>query len=559
MLVLFVGMVLFNSCNENTLLNKYPKDAPNAGNFFVGTTSARQAAASPFAIMTQVPWDMKRYYVTRSDIFSDDSYTRDVSDRTPNLQWTADPTWYGYYSWYYMFCKGVNNANFAIDGIPTSTDPTFTPEKQAPYIAVAKLHKAFCYLSLATFWGDVAYFEHFVTNIDSMFSARTPKADVMTHVIDNLKYATANLPHSWGGADVGFPTQAAGAAMLAKAYLYNRDYANAVTAGAAAIATADAEGYTLMADYAKMMSYDSQVDGSNTEFIYRFDFILNGATTGNANEMQVERMVRDAPGPIGAIYGAGWGYALPSRNLYEEFEAGDPRRVQSMWVPGDFYGTYNGDQVATDNTFTVPGNLTVTPAPSYLYGDSTYTIGSKIYYRGNWSWSNTNTRKIYERDMVDGVPLMIDEQQAGYDIPLLRYADLVLFYAEALIENNQVPEGIAQINRIRARPSTHMPALSLGLDQLAARKALRHERRIELNMEGQRLSDLMRWTADDGVSGSYLQQVFGTGLNGKPILMRLRDNAQLKNQALTYPKHLLFPMPQQELDINKKAVQNPGW
>ena len=122
-IVLFLGLAFINGCNEDELLTKYPKDAPNADNFFVNATSARQAAQSPFAIMTQIPHDFRRYWVTYLDIFSDDSYTRNVGDRLPALNWTADPTWYHWYSWYFCFFKGINNANFAIDGIPTSTDP----------------------------------------------------------------------------------------------------------------------------------------------------------------------------------------------------------------------------------------------------------------------------------------------------------------------------------------------------------------------------------------------------------------------------------------------------
>jgi len=541
------GIAFINGCSEDELLTKYPKDAPNADNFFVNATSARQAAQSPFAIMTQIPHDFRRYWVTWQDIFTDDSYSRNVGDRLNQLRWTADPTWYGFYSWYFCFFKGINNANFAIDGIAKSSDPAFTPEKQAPYIAVAKLAKGYCYLELTTKWGDVPYFPHFLDNPDSAFIPRTPKSEVMARTIEDLTYAKDNLPDSWTGDDVGFPTKAAGAGMLAKAYLYNRDWANAVTAAKNALDIADAEGYTLMPDYVYMMSYDSQEKGDNTEFIYSFPFILNGTQTGNQNEMMVERRVRDAPGPVKNIYGGGWGYALPSRNLVDAFEPGDPRRKYSMWIPGDFYGVYN--EAAN---FTIPGD------PAHGSTDTIIHQGDKVYYKYVWSYSNTNTRKIWEPDMKDGVWLMIDEQQDGYDIPLMRYADLVLMYAEALIENNQVTEGMAQINRVRARPSVNMPPLT-ATDQNDARKKLRHERRIELNMEGLRLNDLLRWTADDGVSGSYLQEIFGTGLNAKPILMRYGDDVTLKGQNLTFPKHLLFAIPQEELDRNKACVQNPGW
>jgi starch-binding outer membrane protein, SusD/RagB family len=548
-IVLSIGIAIINGCNEDKLLTKYPKDAPNADNFFINATSARQAAQSPFAVMSQIPHDFRRYWVTFQDIFTDDSYSRNVVDRLPALHWSADPTWYQYQSWYFCMFKGINNANFAIDGIPKSTDPTFTPDQQAPFIAVAKLAKGFCYLNLTTLWGDVTYFPHFLNNPDSAYVGRTPKSDVMARTIEDLTYAAENLPDSWTGDNVGFPTKAAGAGYLAKAYLYNRDFANAATAAKKALDIADAEGYTLMPDYVYMMSYDSQVNGDNTEFIYTFPFILNGTQTGNQNEMMVERRVRDAPGQVKNIYGGGWGYALPSRNLYDAFDPGDPRRVYSMWIPGDFYGVYNE---AAD--FTVPKDTVNFPGSA----DTLIHQGDKIYYKYVWSYSNTNTRKIWEPDMKDGVWLEIDEQQDGYDIPLMRYADLVLIYAEALIENGQVPEGMAQINRVRARTSVNMPPLT-ATDQNDARKKLRHERRIELNMEGQRLYDLLRWTADDGVSGSYLEQTFGSGVNGKPILMRYGDNVTLKDQELNFPKDLLFPIPQMELDRNKACVQNPGW
>jgi hypothetical protein len=548
-IILSVGIAFIHGCNEDELLTKYPKDSPNADNFFINEVSARQAAQSPFAIMTQIPHDYRRYWVTMQDIFTDDSYSRNVGDRLFELHWSADPTWYNFYSWYFCFFKGINNANFAIDGIPKSSDPAFTPDKQAPYIAVAKLVKGYCYLELTVKWGDVTYFPHFLDNPDSAFVARTPKSEVMARTIEDLQWATDNLPHSWTGDDVGFPTNAAGAAMLAKAYLYNRDFANAVTAAKNALDIADAEGYTLMPDYLYMMSWDCQQNGDNTEFIYSFPFILNGTQTGNQNEMMVERRVRDAPAEVKNIYGGGWGYALPSRNLVDAFEPGDPRRVYSMWIPGDFYGVYN--EVAD---FTIPADELHYPGSA----DTIISQGDNVFYKYGWSYSNTNTRKIWEPDMKDGVWLEIDEQQDGYDIPLLRYADLVLMYAEALIENGDYNAGMDQINIVRARPSVNMPPLT-ATDQNDARKKLRHERRIELNMEGLRLNDLMRWTADDGVSGSYLEEIFGEGLNAVPILMRYGDDVTLKDQELTFPKDLLFPIHQDELDRNPYCVQNPGW
>ena len=215
-------------------------------------------------------------------------------------------------------------------------------------------------------------------------------------------------------------------------------------------------------------------------------------------------------------------------NLYDAFETSpkvDPRRGYSIWAPGDVYGVFSGSTITANGI--------------------TYNDGDTVHYQSGWSPSNMNTRKLWST-----LAGQTRDQTNGYDLPLLRYAELLLFYSEALIENGQVNEGMAQLNKVRARPSVDMPALT-ATDQADARTKLRHERRVELNMEGVRLFDLMRW--------GILEDVFGTASNPKPILVKYGDDVTTKDQKLEFPKNNLFPLPQLELDINKKASQNPGY
>jgi hypothetical protein len=531
---LLIAIIFSSGCKKN-LLDKFPKDAPNAGNFFANADNARAAALGGWSGLKEENWFYKRYFITMTDNMTDDSYTRPADNRTQLVHWTFDPAFYGFRSWYRGFFSAISHSNFAIDGIPTSTDPSFTPEKQAPYIAVAKLCKGFCYLQMTTLWGDVPYFPHSLLDPKEAFIVRTPKAEVMLSLIEDLKYAAEHLPESWTGADLGLPTKAAGAAMLAKAYLYAKDYPNAETAAKNALDIADATGYQLMDDYVYMMSQKSQDDGANKEFILTLNFSKDAGATDGGNEMMVERNVRDAPGQINDIYGGGWGYALPTRDLYESFETVpklDPRRKYSMWASGDFYGIYHG-------------------APFVDAADGkNYNDGDSVFYKEGWSLTNYNTRKLVSPWMDNGTPLLIDAQQNGYDDPLLRYADLVLFYAEALIENGKIGEGIAQVNRVRARPSVNMPSL-VATGQDDARQKLRHERRVELNMEGIRIFDLFRWEA--------MEETFGVGFNTKVKYQRFNDNTILKDADFIFPKDNLWPIPISELDANPAAKQNPGW
>jgi hypothetical protein len=248
--------------------------------------------------------------------------------------------------------------------------------------------------------------------------------------------------------------------------------------------------------------------------------------------MTVTRVCRDAPYFIqDEFMGRGWGYALPSRDLYDAFEPGDPRRKASIWAPGDFYCIHHGQSQVYTNSVTQ-----VT---------TTFNDGDSIFYQPGWSMSNMNTRKVVHSLL--GLGSVTND---GFDVPILRYAELYLYYAEALIENNKISEGMAQINKVRERPSVSMPPLT-ATDQADARAKLRHERRIELNMEGVRIFDILRW----GIA----KDLFGEGPDTKKVLEVLGNNSVYKGTNCAFPKNYLFPIPQIEIDRNKSLIQNPGY
>jgi hypothetical protein len=96
------------------------------------------------------------------------------------------------------------------------------------------------------------------------------------------------------------------------------------------------------------------------------------------------------------------------------------------------------------------------------------------------------------------------------------------------------------VNEVRARPGVDMPPLTIGLDQSSMRDRIRHERRVELGVEGQRYLDLKRWRTAEIIIPTIVDP------GGVP---RLFDPA----------KHYLFPFPQSEIDVNPNLVQNPNY
>lgn len=124
----------------------------------------------------------------------------------------------------------------------------------------------------------------------------------------------------------------------------------------------------------------------------------------------------------------------------------------------------------------------------------------------------------------------------GINFPIIRLADVLLMYAEAANENNHPAEAISAINKVRARPSVSMPALPAPGYPVGNKAqiftAIVHERRVELAFEYHRLNDLRRW-------GLAVQALGSLGY--------------------TEPKHLLFPIPQQERNTNPKLTQNKDY
>jgi hypothetical protein len=131
--------------------------------------------------------------------------------------------------------------------------------------------------------------------------------------------------------------------------------------------------------------------------------------------------------------------------------------------------------------------------------------------------------------------------RANFNFPLLRYPDVLLIYAEAANEANNGPTAEAReaVNKIRRRNgASEVPAT---LNQQAFRSFVLEERRRELALEGDRRWDLLRW-------GIYLPVMNAIEVDENNVIKRRQQ------------KHLLFPIPVQELNANKTITgNNPGW
>ncbi|MDP3446426.1 MAG: RagB/SusD family nutrient uptake outer membrane protein, partial [Ignavibacteria bacterium] len=144
---------------------------------------------------------------------------------------------------------------------------------------------------------------------------------------------------------------------------------------------------------------------------------------------------------------------------------------------------------------------------------------------------------------------IVKASESPLDFMILRYGDVLMSKAEALIETGtNIDEGIKILNRFRTeREDVKITPLALGLSKEQARDALRNERRIEFALEGIYWSDIKRWNI-----GSHIYPVEVRAPNGELI------HTKFSNGYNTDRDNLL-PIPENEISFNHNLEQNPGY
>lgn len=529
-------LIFMGACNESEFLERVPQDTPSPDNFFVNEVSARMAVNACYHPWVWGGWSMvKRDMVILLDAMTDDSYWRPNRGASIALEkWNITPTHANVREWWRYPYQCINAANFAIDNIPLSSDESFTPEKQSPYIAEARFFRAYSYLFLTTFYGDVPLLTSVADNSEAYNTPRSPKSDVLAQVILDFEFAMENLPATQ--KDQGPPNSAAAAALLAKTYLFLEDWTNAEAAARQAITLAEGEGHGLEANYLDVWNNEA-----NKEVLFAWTFVPN--IEEYSQNVTIQRLCRDLPAPLKVgIGGDGWGYALPQRDLYDAYEVGDPRREFTIYSPEKPYEIYNG---AEDFAYT---HIKLDENGDEVSWDVTYKPGDMVEYDYRWSPTGMNVRK-----MVQAVNELSNVRWDGMDIPVVRLAEVYLILAEALAEQSK-DEALTWVNRVRSRPSVALPDKTTADGDLV--DIVRHERRVELAMEGLRIYDLIRWGVIDDVFG-----------NGTKVKRHYHSDFMDESSSSKYDAPIgdlsldpLFPIPQDELDYNNKInTNNPGW
>ncbi|CAN5712329.1 RagB/SusD family nutrient uptake outer membrane protein [soil metagenome] len=372
----------------------------------------------------------------------------------------------------------------------------------------ARFLRAFAYYNLVTNFGDVPLRLTFA-DPSKVDLPRTPKEEVWSQIEKDLTDASA-LPTKaqWGTANEGRATSGAANAFLGKAYMFQKKYPQAEAAFKKVI---DEGTYSLFTDYGGIYR-KATGDNNNPESI--FDIKHKTNISGSPGEGSTNYYFLQ---PNDAVIG-GNGYDEPTQDLLNEFEPGDPRAIYSITFKGDVFPN----------------------------GASTYTVSNPA------SASGRANRKFFIVPAERTSPSIFDEAKSNH---IIRYAEVVLLYAEALNENDKSTEALTWLNTVRQRartsPSNDPQRISTThdlsytgqllpdvttTDQTAIRNAIWHEQRVELAMEGHRREYLVR-----------------TG--------RLSPRMAISKSIATFDdKFTLLPIPLADIDLsNGQITQNSGY
>ncbi len=444
--------------------------------------------------------------------------------------------------------RGIKTCNIFLENVDrvTSIDPTLKARMKAE----ARFIRAWHYYLLETWWGDVPLIEKDITIEESKTIARAPKAQVVTFILKELDEAAADLPTntSLAAADKGRVTKGAAVALKARVLLYDSRWAEVVTECEKLI------GNTANGSYALFNSYEGLFLPQN-EYNSEVIFDLQYAPVAAGNRFYTD--FRDmAPISVGGRLNA----FAPTQELVDSYLMANGKKINAAGSGYDENNPYVGRDPRFTNTvvyhqyqwknqagvtstiYTKPGS-DPNPDPTKRFDE--YAPGATSSPTG-----------YYTRKYFDPISNTADFG-SGLNLILIRYADVLLMYAEAKNELSQMDATTwdKTIKAIRSRAGfTATEALNFpASDQASLRTAIRDERRVELAMEGLRIFDIRRWkTAETVLKGWAHGAKFGApGVDNGYIRANLRTFDASKNY--------LWPVPRDERAVDPNLTQNPGW
>ena len=396
----------------------------------------------------------------------------------------------------------INLANKILDDIAALEEEGGTlSEGDLVNRSEAHFFRAFAFFNLVRAFGEVPKIDFSIENAEEANIPKSPASEIYALIDEDLTAAAEYLPREWAPVYIGRLTWGAARALHARTYMMRSDWNNMYTA---ATEVMQSGLYDLNTPYNQIFRETGE---NSSESVFELQATATAAQPGSND---IGSQFAQVQGVRGAgEWNLGWGWNTPTQNLADAFEAGDPRKDETL-----LYFIKTGGDPAS-----IPTNQP--------YGEKPIANADVInVYYNKKAYTNPSLRATYTRGGF------------WFNIRIIRYADVVLMAAESANELGRSAEALQYLEMVRARArgtnSAILPEVTT-TDQGELRDAIRHERRVELGMEFDRFYDLVRW----GIAREVLHAAGKTGYQDR---------------------HELLPLPQNEVDkSNGVLIQNPNY
>ncbi|QDK79841.1 RagB/SusD family nutrient uptake outer membrane protein [Spirosoma sp. KCTC 42546] len=469
-------LCLISAMTSCEVLNQTPESSFTPANFYKNADDAKAAVSAIYDPLNNANMYGQVMWILQDQATDDAEWGngRSTANQPKNDldKYTFTPATSTFQSLWSTVYSAINRANTVIARVPGIA---MDNDLKARYIAEAKFMRGFYYFTLVRLFGGVPLITAETTSLNNLTVARASVDDVYKLIVQDFTEAETVLPTTYSTADRGRATKGAAKAFLTKVYLTRQDWANASAKAKEVIALGV---YDLWANFADAFLIANK---NGKEGVFEMQALSGGFNEGS----WMQGYMRPNFDRVNGV--AGFGDDPATDNLYKAYRADDKRRNVTLKL------------YSASSTPAAPASV-LFPCYVYKYLDPSAT--------GN--------------------------NDGGNNYPIIRYADVLLMYAEAL--NEQTPnntDAYSTINRIRNRAG--LPNLTANLSQAQFRDSLLLERRLELAFEGHRWYDLART---------------------KRLISAMKE----QNPTIAVDEHhYLFPIPQTERDVNPLLTQNPGY
>jgi len=425
---------------------------------------------------------------------------------------------------------GIQAANIFLDNVDrvVTTNPALISRLKGE----VRVLRANFYIQLAFLWGDVPLLTTETTLEASRKLTRTPVSQVWDFISKELTEAAALLPNSHATADKGRVTKGAALALKARAMLFAGRYTDAANAAKEVM---DLKVYSLYPSYATLFTYAAE---NNIEVIF--------------DKQYVKSLYRNSlfltmcPN---SVFPASTLNIVPTKQAIDIYQMTNGKEITDPTSGFDPYDPYKNRDPRLKYNFIVLGSVLTN---GKIYDSRPFSgTGDAVGSAEIATSTGFNVNKYLIKEDAS------DNGNGGLNTIYLRYAEVLLTYAEAKIEANQIDASVLDaVNLIRKRADVNMPVYVDITSQAELRKIVRDERLRELSFEGLHYFDIRRWkTAELVVPGMLLGMTY-TDKNGALQMVTLPGFVKTFNKNRDY----LWPLPQREVELNPNLLpQNPGW